>query len=66
MSFHFPTLLYRSALIQQRIEAENQRPEPDRMLVMRLNALRLKLMNRLLSLTRNATPQNGLLASACC
>lgn len=61
MSFHFPTLLYRSALIQRWIDAEKRRPEPDRLRVMRLNALRLKLMSRLLSLTRNAAPQNALL-----
>jgi hypothetical protein len=57
MSFHFPSLLYRSTLIQREIDAEKRRSQPDRLRVMRLNALRLKLMSRLLELNRSAAPQ---------
>ena len=63
MRFHLPTLLYRSALIQRWIDAERRRPAPDRLRVMRLNALRLKLMSRLLALTARAAPQNAQLAA---
>jgi hypothetical protein len=63
MSFHFPSLLYRSTLIQREIDAEKRRPQPDRLRVMRLNTLRLKLMSRLLELTRSAAPQGPLLAA---
>jgi hypothetical protein len=61
MSFHFPTLLYRSALLQREIDAEQRQSKPDWLRVMRLNALRLKLMSRLLAFAPSVTPGNAAL-----
>jgi hypothetical protein len=47
MRFQFPTLLYRSTLIRREIDAEHRRPKPDSLRLMRLNALRLRLMKRI-------------------
>jgi hypothetical protein len=52
MRFQFPALLYRSTLIRREIDAEHRRPKPDRLRLMRLNALRLRLMNRIVSAAR--------------
>lgn len=54
MTFKLPSLLYRSALIQQEIDAEQTRPQPDRLRLMRLKTLRLKLTERLHALNRYA------------
>jgi hypothetical protein len=66
MTYSLPALLYRSAIIKQEIEAERQRVAPDRLRVMRLNAIRLKLMNRLLALFpgRSAHSRAGALLPA--
>jgi hypothetical protein len=58
MTFKLPSLLYRSALIQREIDAEQHRSQPDWMRVMRLKALRLKLMERLQRLN-SFTRMNG-------
>ena len=47
MSFQLPSLLYKSALLKQEIETEQKRGRPDRLRLMRLQTLRLKLMERL-------------------
>jgi hypothetical protein len=68
MTFRFPSLLYKSALIQQEIEAEQQQPRPDWLRVMRLKALRLKLMDRLSAVARHASSLKfpaGATPSAC-
>lgn len=57
MIFKLPSLLYKSALIQQEIDAEQTRPQPDRLRLMRLKTLRLKLMERLHVLNRYAGMQ---------
>ena len=62
MTFKLPSLLYRSALIQREIEAEQHRPQPDWMRVMRLKALRLKLTERLQRLS-SFTRMNGFYAA---
>ncbi len=54
MTFRLPSLLYKSALIQQEIETEQQQSRPDWLRVMRLKALRLKVMDRLSAVTRQA------------
>ena len=54
MTFKLPSLLYKSALIQQEIEAELQRSRPDWLRVMRLKSLRLRLMDRLSAVARQA------------
>ena len=54
MTFKLPSLLYKSALIQREIDAEQTRPRPDRLRLMRLKALRLKLMERLHAIERYA------------
>lgn len=54
MMFTFPSLLYRSALLQREIDAEQTRALPDRLRIMRLKALRLKVMERLHALNRYA------------
>jgi hypothetical protein len=59
MSFQFPALLYRSTLIRQEIDAEYRRPKPDPLRLMRLNALRLKLMNRIASVARQTLAQRS-------
>lgn len=58
MTFKLPSLLYKSALIQQEIDAEAIRPRPDGLRLMRLKTLRLKLMERLHVLNRYAA-MNG-------
>ena len=58
MTFRLPSLLYRSALIQPEIEAEHSRPSPNRLRLMRLVALRLKIMERLQQMSRYAA-MNG-------
>jgi hypothetical protein len=55
MTFHLPSLLYKSALIQQEIEAEHSRPRPSRLRLMRLKTLRLKVMERLHALARSGS-----------
>jgi hypothetical protein len=55
VTFHLPSLLYKSALIQQEIEAEHSRPRPDRLRLMRLKTLRLKIMERLHALIRTGS-----------
>ncbi len=54
MTFKLPSLLYKSALIQREIEAEQRQSRPDWLRVMRLKALRLKLMDRLSAVARQA------------
>jgi hypothetical protein len=54
MTFKLSSLLYKSALIQQEIETEQLQRRPDWMRVMRLKALRLKLMDRLRAVARQA------------
>jgi hypothetical protein len=55
MTFKLPSLLYKSALIQREIEAEQRQSRPDWLRVMRLKALRLKLMERLSAVARRAS-----------
>jgi hypothetical protein len=57
VTFKLPSLLYKSALIQQEIEAEQQQTRPDWLRVMRLKALRLKLMDRLSAMLPPVTPR---------
>lgn len=54
MTFKLSSLLYKSALIQQEIETEQQQRRPDWLRVMRLKALRLKLTDRLSAVARQA------------
>jgi hypothetical protein len=54
LTFKLPSLLYKSALIQWEIDAEQTRPRPDQLRLMRLKALRLKLMERLYALEHYA------------
>jgi hypothetical protein len=54
MTFKLPSLLYKSALIQRAIEAEQRQSRPDWLRVIRLRALRLKLMDRLRAATQRA------------
>jgi hypothetical protein len=58
MTFKLPSLLYRSALVQREIDVEQHRAQPDWMRLMRLKALRLKLMERLQRLN-SFTRMNG-------
>jgi hypothetical protein len=53
MTLSLPSLLYKSALLQQEIETEQKRGRPDRLRLMRLKTLRLKLMERLHALSRH-------------
>ena len=62
MTFKLPSLLYKSALIQREIDAEQTRPRPDRLRLMRLKALRLKLTERLQRLS-SFTRMNGFYAA---
>jgi len=69
MTLSLPSLLYKSALLQKEIETEKKRGRPDRLRLMRLVTLRLKLMERLHALSRH--PAMGRFrssgpASACC
>jgi len=54
MSYRLPSLLYRSSKLQQQIEAEQMRPSPSWLRLMRLKRLRLKLMERLHRASRAA------------
>ena len=54
MTFKLSSLLYKSALIQQEIDSEQQQRRPDWLRVMRLKTLRLKLMERLSAVARQA------------
>ena len=69
MTFQLPSLLYKSAVLQQEIVAEQKRGGADRLRLMRLQTLRLKLMERLQALSRHASLSQfraGGQTPACC
>ena len=69
MTFQLPSLLYKSALLQQEIETEQKRGRPDRLRLMRLKTIRLKLMERLHALSRHTDMSQfatGRRMPACC
>lgn len=59
MTASIRSTLYRSAIIQQKIEAEQRRQRPDWLQVMRLKRLRLLLTERLRAATAEALSSLG-------
>jgi hypothetical protein len=69
MTFQLSSLLYKSAALKREIDVEQRRGKPDRLRLMRLQTLRLKLMERLHALSRHPAVsqlRSGGPASACC
>lgn len=58
MTFRISSLLYKSSRLQQQIDAEQKRPRPDWLRLMRLKKLRLRLMDRLHGIARMRSRQS--------